>query len=48
MQKKYSTSGYHPIKKFKVILKGLYFAVITDFTVRSKCDAYFRKKTTLT
>lgn len=36
MQKKYSTPGYHPIKKFKVILKGLYFAVITDFSVAYK------------
>jgi diacylglycerol kinase len=36
VQKKYSTPGYHPIKKFKVILKGLYFAVITDFSVAYK------------
>lgn len=36
MQKKYSIPGYHPIKKFKVILKGLYFAVITDFSVAYK------------
>ena len=34
--KKYSTPGYHPIKKFKVILNGLYFAVITDFSVAYK------------
>mgnify|MGYP003433911390 CR=1 FL=1 len=36
MTKKYSTSGYHPIKKIKVILKGLYIAVVTDFSVAYK------------
>lgn len=36
MQKKYSTPGYHPIKKLKIILKGLYLAVIIDFSVAYK------------
>jgi diacylglycerol kinase len=34
--KRYSTPGYHPIKKIKVILKGLYITVITDFSVAYK------------
>jgi diacylglycerol kinase len=34
--KRSSTSGYHPIKKIKVILKGLYIAVLTDFSVAYK------------
>jgi diacylglycerol kinase len=34
--KKYSPPGYHPIRKIKVILNGLYFAVITDFSVAYK------------
>lgn len=29
-------SGYHPFRKIKVILSGLYFAVITDFSVSYK------------
>jgi diacylglycerol kinase len=36
VQKKYSTPGYHPIKKLKIILKGLYLAVIIDFSVAYK------------
>jgi diacylglycerol kinase len=36
VQKKYNPPGYHPIKKLKIILKGLYFAVITDFSVAYK------------
>jgi diacylglycerol kinase len=34
--KKYSIPGYHPIKKLKIILSGLYIAVITDFSVAYK------------
>lgn len=33
---KHHTPGYHPIKKLKIILKGLYIAVITDFSVAYK------------
>jgi diacylglycerol kinase len=36
MSRKYSTPGYHPIKKIKVVLKGLKSAVITDFSVAYK------------
>ncbi|MGK7898521.1 MAG: diacylglycerol kinase [Xenococcus sp. (in: cyanobacteria)] len=36
MAKKYRTSGYHPIRKLKVILSGLYVAVVTDFSVAYK------------
>ena len=36
MTRKYSTPGYHPIKKIKVFLKGLKVAVITDFSVAYK------------
>jgi diacylglycerol kinase len=36
MSRRYSTSGYHPIKKIKVVLKGLNSAVITDFSVAYK------------
>lgn len=36
MVRKYSTPGYHPIKKIKVVLKGLNAAVITDFSVAYK------------
>ena len=36
MSRKYSTSGYHPIKKIKVVLKGLNSAVVTDFSVAYK------------
>jgi diacylglycerol kinase len=34
--RKYSTPGYHPIKKIKVIFQGLNIAVITDFSVAYK------------
>jgi diacylglycerol kinase len=36
MVRKYSTPGYHPVKKIKVVLKGLNSAVITDFSVAYK------------
>ena len=36
MSRKYSTPGYHPIKKIKVIFQGLHIAVITDFSVAYK------------
>ncbi len=36
MSRKYSTPGYHPIKKIKVVFKGLNSAVITDFSVAYK------------
>lgn len=36
MSRKYSTPGYHPIKKIKVVLKGLNSAVIADFSVAYK------------
>jgi diacylglycerol kinase len=36
MSRKYSTPGYQPIKKIKVIFKGLKVAVITDFSVAYK------------
>ncbi|MFM2302652.1 MAG: hypothetical protein RLZZ135_55 [Cyanobacteriota bacterium] len=36
MQKKYSIPGYHPLKKFRIILKGLHVAVVTDFSVAYK------------
>lgn len=29
-------SGFHPIRKMRIILSGLYFAVITDFSVAYK------------
>jgi diacylglycerol kinase len=36
MSRKYSTPSYHPIKKIKVVLKGLNSAVLTDFSVAYK------------
>ena len=36
MSRKYSTPGYDPIKKIKVVLKGLNSAVVTDFSVAYK------------
>jgi diacylglycerol kinase (ATP) len=36
MSKKSRSSGYHPIRKLKVIFSGLYIAVITDFSVAYK------------
>ena len=36
MAKKFRTPGCHPVRKLKVILSGLYVAVITDFSVAYK------------
>jgi diacylglycerol kinase (ATP) len=36
MSKKFRPPGYHPIRKFKIILSGLYFAVVSDFSVAYK------------
>jgi diacylglycerol kinase len=36
MSNKFRTSGYHPIRKLKVILAGLHVAVVTDFSVAYK------------
>jgi diacylglycerol kinase len=36
MPNKFRTPGYHPIRKLKVILSGLYVAVVTDFSVAYK------------
>lgn len=36
MTKKFRTSGYHPIRKLKVVLSGLHVAVLTDFSVAYK------------
>jgi diacylglycerol kinase (ATP) len=36
MFKKFRTPGYNPIRKLKVILSGLYVAVVTDFSVAYK------------
>jgi diacylglycerol kinase len=36
MTNKFRTSGYHPIRKLKVILSGLHVAVVTDFSVAYK------------
>ena len=36
MQRRNHTSGYNPLRKLKVILKGLYLAVTTDFSVAYK------------
>jgi diacylglycerol kinase len=36
MTNKFRTPGYHPIRKLKVILSGLYVAVVTDFSVAYK------------
>ena len=36
MAKKFRTPGFHPVRKLKVILSGLYVAVITDFSVAYK------------
>jgi diacylglycerol kinase len=36
MNKRHQTAGYHPIKKLKVIFKGLQVAVISDFSVAYK------------
>ena len=36
MVNKFRVPGYHPIRKLKVILSGLYVAVVTDFSVAYK------------
>jgi diacylglycerol kinase len=36
MQHRPHNSGYRPLKKLKIILQGLYIAVITDFSVAYK------------
>jgi diacylglycerol kinase (ATP) len=36
MFKKFRTPGYNPTRKLKVILSGLYVAVVTDFSVAYK------------
>lgn len=36
MSSKFRKSGYHPIRKFKVVLSGLQIAVATEFSVAYK------------
>jgi diacylglycerol kinase len=36
MTHKFRTSGYHPLRKLKVIFAGLHVAVVTDFSVAYK------------
>ncbi|HEY9643204.1 MAG TPA: diacylglycerol kinase [Coleofasciculaceae cyanobacterium] len=36
MPPQFRTSGYHPLRKLKVILSGLHFAVLSDFSVAYK------------
>lgn len=36
MRNNFRTPGYHPIRKIKVILSGLYVAVVSDFSVAYK------------
>jgi diacylglycerol kinase len=36
MSNPFRTSGYHPLRKLKVILAGLHVAVVTDFSVAYK------------
>lgn len=36
MGKPFRSSGYRPLRKFRVIINGLYTAVITDFSVAYK------------
>ena len=36
MSNRFRSSGYHPIRKFKVILSGLQVAIATDFSVAYK------------
>ncbi|NJM56643.1 MAG: diacylglycerol kinase [Synechococcales cyanobacterium RU_4_20] len=36
MPNQFRTPGYHPLRKLKVILSGLYVAVVTDFSVAYK------------
>jgi diacylglycerol kinase (ATP) len=36
MSNKFRTSGYHPLRKLKIIWAGLYVAVVSDFSVAYK------------
>jgi diacylglycerol kinase len=36
MSNHFRTPGYHPLRKLRVILSGLYVAVVTDFSVAYK------------
>jgi diacylglycerol kinase len=36
MSNQFRSSGYHPIRKLKVILSGLHVAVVSDFSVAYK------------
>jgi diacylglycerol kinase len=36
MNKRPQAFGYHPVKKLKIILKGLHVAVVSDFSVAYK------------
>jgi diacylglycerol kinase len=36
MTNRFRTSGYHPVRKLKVIFAGLYVAVVTDVSVAYK------------
>lgn len=36
MSNKFRSSGYHPIRKLKVILAGIHVAIVTDFSVAYK------------
>lgn len=36
MSNRFRSSGYHPIRKIKVILSGLRIAIVTDFSVAYK------------
>jgi diacylglycerol kinase len=36
MKKNHHKLGYHPLRKLKIMLKGLHFAVISDFSVAYK------------
>lgn len=36
MTNKFRATGYHPVRKLKVILSGLHVAVVTDFSVAYK------------
>jgi hypothetical protein len=36
MNHKFRKPGYHPLRKLKIILSGIYFAVVSDFSVAYK------------
>jgi diacylglycerol kinase len=36
MKKKFGKPGYHPVRKLRIILEGLYVAIISDFSVAYK------------